>query len=209
MDAVKKKLAILKEEKEAAVAHAEEVDRQKKDLQDQLDKVRANGPYLCHFFWKTLSPQTETIIVYCLSLALQKELEVQALHSKLRLIEEDLEKAEGLAHEHRRKAEDKETALEEHFRSVKFLLISRCRVFFVMRLVRKTYLVTHNALQRFSQNIVNTIHCANGNERILPYWVKIQMLDLWGFFANRNAVWSKRNSIFMKRSALTMRMRCT
>lgn len=42
MDAVKKKLAILKEEKEAAVAHAEDVERQKKELQDQLDKVRAN-----------------------------------------------------------------------------------------------------------------------------------------------------------------------
>ena len=42
MDAVKKKLAILKEEKEAAVAHSEEVEQQKKELQDQLDKARVH-----------------------------------------------------------------------------------------------------------------------------------------------------------------------
>ena len=69
MDAVKKKLAILKEEKEAAVAHAEDVDRQKKDLQDQLDKVRLKfelndlASYLRRFKWQLPEMKTAFIII--------------------------------------------------------------------------------------------------------------------------------------------------
>lgn len=69
MDAVKKKLAILKEEKEAAVAHAEDVDRQKKDLQDQLDKVRLTfelndlASYLRRFKWQLPEMKTAFIII--------------------------------------------------------------------------------------------------------------------------------------------------
>lgn len=39
MEAIKKKLAILKEEKEAAVEKAEEAERQKKDAQARAEAV--------------------------------------------------------------------------------------------------------------------------------------------------------------------------
>ena len=39
MEAIKKKLAILKEEKEAAVEKAEEAERQKKDAQSRAEAV--------------------------------------------------------------------------------------------------------------------------------------------------------------------------